>query len=287
MDWLRYLIIGVPLLFISGCQNVDPVVYDRTGGGQWAQQIATEVFADTGMDEIAFEALIRTLAHEAMANWGDQKSASRREYVKYTNNYRTRVFVNFDHGKIHVETLDRSNLRAAIVETLLTPDDPSQVDLFSASDVPTGKEPVLYGQVVDHQGQPIRWPWRAEKYADYLLQNQLSRRTGSHGTVYAVDFDLVQNHMQQRQYQYASLVKQHPRKYAVEESLIYAIMRTESSFNPYAVSPANAYGLMQVVPATAGRDVFRLVHGRRGQPSRPLPVPVECLQHIACTTVIG
>ncbi|MFT1659470.1 transglycosylase SLT domain-containing protein, partial [Vibrio cholerae] len=39
-------------------------------------------------------------------------------------------------------------------------------------------------------------------------------------------------------------------------------------FNPYAVSWANAYGLKQVVPKTAGRDVFKLVKNRSGEPRR-------------------
>jgi soluble lytic murein transglycosylase len=39
----------------------------------------------------------------------------------------------------------------------------------------------------------------------------------------------------------------------VEPALIYAVMREESAFDPEAVSPANAYGLMQVISPTARR----------------------------------
>jgi len=42
----------------------------------------------------------------------------------------------------------------------------------------------------------------------------------------------------------------------VEKSIIYAIARQESAFNPAVVSPANAYGLMQVTP-DAGKDVCK------------------------------
>jgi soluble lytic murein transglycosylase len=40
---------------------------------------------------------------------------------------------------------------------------------------------------------------------------------------------------------------------AVDPALAYAVMREESAFDPDAVSPANAYGLMQVISPTARR----------------------------------
>ncbi|MCV5855917.1 transglycosylase SLT domain-containing protein, partial [Escherichia coli] len=84
---------------------------------------------------------------------------------------------------------------------------------------------------------------------------------------YYVEIPMVEDHFSQRSYQYADIVRRASKKYDIPEDLIYAIIKTESSFNPYAVSWANAYGLMQVVPKTAGRDVFKLVKNKSGQPS--------------------
>jgi soluble lytic murein transglycosylase-like protein len=41
------------------------------------------------------------------------------------------------------------------------------------------------------------------------------------------------------------------KKLGIEESLLYGISRQESLFDPKAKSPANAFGLMQVIPPTA------------------------------------
>lgn len=82
-----------------------------------------------------------------------------------------------------------------------------------------------------------------------------------------VTIQLVPNHLDKRAHKYLPLVRKSAARYGVEESLILAIMQTESSFNPYAVSRSDALGLMQVVQHTAGKDVFKL-KGKSGQPSR-------------------
>ncbi len=47
------------------------------------------------------------------------------------------------------------------------------------------------------------------------------------------------------------LVEQYARQHRLDVSLVHAVIRAESSYNPRAVSPAGAIGLMQIMPATA------------------------------------
>lgn len=225
-------------------------------------------------DTNGFDILMGQFANNIENIWGMKEVliAGPKDYVKYTDSYLTRSHINFDAGTITIETISgtepAAHLRRAIVTTLLMGDDPGSVDLYSdANDVQISKEPFLYGQVVDHTGQPIRWQGRAEKFADYLLRTQLKRRSTGLKVVYSVTLNLVPNHLDKRAHKYIGMVRKASKKYGIDESLILAIMQTESSFNPYAVSHSDALGLMQVVQHSAGLDVFRS-QGRWGKPSR-------------------
>lgn len=51
---------------------------------------------------------------------------------------------------------------------------------------------------------------------------------------------------------YGELIDRAARRHQVDGLLLASIMEAESGFNPYAISPQGALGLMQVMPETAG-----------------------------------
>ncbi len=50
---------------------------------------------------------------------------------------------------------------------------------------------------------------------------------------------------------YDDLIQHHARQNGVRADLVRAVIQVESAFNPHAVSPKGAQGLMQLMPATA------------------------------------
>ncbi|HEA25830.1 MAG TPA: DUF3393 domain-containing protein [Ectothiorhodospiraceae bacterium] len=210
--------------------------------------------------------------------WGNREiiTPSNKRYVKYTENYKSRAIVHFDKGLVTVETLDQKqsqqSLQRAIVSTLLTPDDPRAVDLYSAKKIKLSGRPYLHGLIEDQKGRTVDGPKTAESYAKYLLSNRYKTRTvktakGSE-KVHYVQFKMVSDYQNRQAQNYKSDVVKYSKRFGVSKSLIFAIMKTESAFNPFAVSSAPAYGLMQIVPSTAGIDSYEFVKGYKHTPSK-------------------
>jgi len=275
------LALGVLLGWLSGCNSVSyeewiAVAEDPSRAGDLLER--KSIYYATHPERLSadlkdFERRLKAFRRQIDALWGRDadSEAGPKDYVKYTDQYYNRAHVDFAAGEVIVETIapdsQRRYLKKAIVTTLLTPDDSRQVDLFSEADPGAGGTPFLYKQVVDHLKQPVVNRQQAEGYASYLVENQAGKVIIGKRQGLRVVFPLVPSHDDIRAYKYADLVRQSSRKYNVTQSLIYGVIKTESSFNPFAVSHAPAYGLMQIVPSTAGRDVFERVKKIKGQPT--------------------
>ncbi|BFU96099.1 MAG: Membrane-bound lytic murein transglycosylase C [Nitrospira sp.] len=246
---------------------------------QYAQD-PDRLLSDLRAAQRDFQTLYKALNGKVAEKWGQKevKLPEKKKYVKYTHSYKSRAIVDFDKAEITVETLDtsdsRKSLNRAIATTLLTPQDPRTVDLFSDKEIPVTaeEEPYLLGLVLDQQNKPIRTPEAADSFADYLVEKKAATRTidqnGSKKQATYVTMKMVANLSQKQAEKYRPYVMRFAEQYKMSPSLVFAIMRTESNFNPYAVSPVPAYGLMQLVPTSGGREAYRRAKRQDVTPTR-------------------
>lgn len=302
---LCWLFVLTSALYTSGCETTDRaltaagrVARGQTGraiidlaSGKDPAQIAKKRLDQYARDPDAllrdvreakkdFEAILAVLGVNVGKTWGTKEVQlpERKKYVKYTQNYKSRAIVNFDSGEILVETLDdqdpQRSLKNAVITTILTPEDPRAVDLFSDKEIvlTDDKAPYLLGLVLDQQNRPMRTPEEAEPFAAYLLEKKSGTRMidqdGTKKTAHFVTMAMVSNLAVKQADKYRPLVHQFAQQYDISPSLVFAIIRTESNFNPYAVSSAPAYGLMQLVPTSGGREAYRRAKGKDVAPSR-------------------
>ncbi|ADU64890.1 Lytic transglycosylase catalytic [Desulfurispirillum indicum S5] len=273
----RAVLLSLALLPLSGCSSREVRRHFEQMGKAAVDEGLDTISSgipstgNTVMDELVRQQF-RQLADRLRAKWGDERIASPTEYVKYTDDYNTRAIVNFETGSIRVETIASDNprtvLEKAIITTLLTPEDPGKVDLLSDRAVEVGSQPFLYNLVLDHEGQPIRWEWRAQQYASYLIQTAYQQDRSQSLVRHFVSFAMVDGYQSNQQRHYQEYVSTNSQRFGIRQPLIYAIMEAESSFNPHAMSHIPAYGLMQIVPTTAGRDSHELIYGQPGTPTK-------------------
>ena len=268
---------GRDVLAIIG--GKDPAKIAKQRLDSYAQN-PEQLLKDLRAAQREFQTLYDALTGNVREKWGSKevRLPEKKKYVKYTQNYRSRAIVDFDRGQITVETVDGTNPKAslsrAIVVTLLTPQDPRVVDVFSDKEVPVdqAEEPYLLGLVLDEEGKPVRTQAEAEAFAAYLLEKKSGTRViepdGSKKQATFVTINMVVNLPQKQAEKYRSVVLRYAEQYKMSPSLVFAIIRTESNFNPYAVSPVPAYGLMQLVPTSGGREAYRRAKGEDVAPTR-------------------
>jgi membrane-bound lytic murein transglycosylase C len=225
-----------------------------------------------------FDKLMNALSGNVEKKWGKKETQlpGRKTYVKYNKQYKSRAIVDFERGEISVETLDQNadaSLKNAIITTLLTPEDPASVDVFSDSAINLNSKssPFLLGLVLNDAGQEIKTRESAASFADKMLAQTRTRKiqtdSGEKSVRYIV-IRMVANFEDQKAQKYLQTVRKYAKQYNVSPSLVLGVIRTESSFNPHAVSGAPAYGLMQLVPTSGGREAYRRAKNQDIVPSR-------------------
>ncbi|MDX1352028.1 MAG: murein transglycosylase domain-containing protein [Thiomicrorhabdus sp.] len=160
-----------------------------------------------------------------------------------------------------------SAMQKALARLLVLPKQLNADDVISSDAINTSLKPYLYGKALNQYKKPIRYPAQAYRYAEYLLVNHTKQVEDEQGGFTVISIPLTEQLLPDSIKNYQAWVNEYATKYRVSAELIFAIMHVESAFNPRAVSQSNALGLMQVKANAAGRDVYRHIDQRAGQPS--------------------
>ncbi len=213
--------------------------------------------------------------------WKEAEVSTKKKWVEYSEDYKIKKAVDFEKGEIKVEIRDikkpSKKVLAKILMDLITEDTKKafERDKLSqriekritkkAKHLKKGKvkpKPILLNVVVDKKRPD---PEDISRAVVSLLKSgkiveKPSKLKGE--KVYSFKVKLPPKRFIRKAREYKPVVEQYSKKYKLDHALIFAIIHTESSFNPLARSPVPAYGLMQIVPSTAGKDATRLIYGK-------------------------
>lgn len=221
----------------------------------------------------AYNAFVKKMS----ALWGEENvtESTQTNWVEYYDDGKTRSNVDFENGEATIEIiLDEDTSQASgeeeqsIIENkvensvkrlLITKGKTKDYDTPMEKAVPLQSEAVLENQVQTPSGKMVTEETVEEdaKEIAAAMVPEVKTIKGSDGKerkVVTVKLDLVPDHLRTRAEQYKNEVEKYCNMYDLEPALVYAVIQTESAFNPKAKSHVPAYGLMQIVPNSAGKD---------------------------------
>lgn len=197
---------------------------------------------------------------------GNVKESTQKDWVEYSDDGNSRSSVDFEKGEATIEIIQEKGkpvdtealektLKMLLTNRGKTKDYDSKVEKAK----PLQEKPVLENQVKTPSGEVV-----TEKTIDKDVKEIVKTTKPEVKTVKGTDnvvrevvtikLDLVPDQIKIRAEQYVKEVQKYCQKWDVDPALAFAIMQTESSFNPKAKSYVPAFGLMQIVPKTAGAD---------------------------------
>lgn len=136
----------------------------------------------------------------------------------------------------------------------------------------SNRSPLLLDQIRNPDGSKVEYE-EVVDFAEKVVNIRSVRKKnivggdGIRRQSVTVAFNLAPNHLEIRAKTFYPMVKVSAEKHQLDPSLIMGIIHTESMFNPRARSRTPAFGLMQLVPKTGGREAYAELFGSWETPS--------------------
>lgn len=226
--------------------------------------------------EEAYKEEFNKFKKEMKEKWGDFRERSKKQWVEYKEDGDYRLSVDFEKGEGKVEVLADSPEEAEEAEQQMDEKVNKALEAkptregFETEKLPNkevSEEPALEGQLPKDQHEST------EEHAEKLAETETKTKKvkgddGETRYVVYVDFSLADDHLQKRARKVEEEVYKFAQENKLDPALVFAIIHTESYYNPTAASHANAYGLMQLVPSSGGRDAYKAAFNDDGVPTK-------------------
>lgn len=201
--------------------------------------------------------------------WPEAELSSAKKLINYSKDLKTKSIIDFKNNEVIISQIS-TNKKDAEKKLLKTLQKTLNLDTQEAF-----KNNILE-QKIDRLSNNYKYIKKAKPDKIKLLdikekaKSIYSQKTNidkikiiKKGNIYQVKYKLPKNSTYRRSLKYLPLAKSNASRFKLKANWLLAIMHTESSFNPMAKSYVPAYGLMQIVPRTAGIDSYKSLYKKR------------------------
>lgn len=269
------------LLSLLGCSlSVSSLHAENNFDGWKRQQMSDFEQSKNEFEKYKREikAALKEYKRKTAGIWGrDNVIPDKTNWVSYIDDLDQRSVVDFENGSIEVEvaipadqSIDDNQARKKLEQTLIKAmkmgDDKRPIQQIAQQPVsqPDNKA-VLQGQISMPGGttaKPDDYVRLAQQSASNANKKTLRGDDGKTRIVYQANLRLVPEHIRIRASKYQPLVEKYAAQHNMPVPVIFAVIETESMFNPTARSGAPAFGLMQLVPTSGARDAYKYLYNK-------------------------
>jgi len=224
---------------------------------------------------------IQNYKDELIQVWDEPKLTTKNNLISYSPDKKTRTNIDFKNEEIILQTIANNpeeanrKLKTALAKAVtidtksLYQNDPLQKKLSRIArpskiiTSPINSKPIL--SPIIFQKPPTKKSVRAyvDKHIKYKNVKITKSKKVKHSRIYTSRIKMPSHTIIKRSKIYYDTVKKESIRHKVPLPLIFAVIHSESSFNPLAKSHAPAFGLMQIVPKTAGRDAYKFLYNKK------------------------
>ncbi|MFC2073657.1 transglycosylase SLT domain-containing protein [Campylobacterota bacterium] len=198
------------------------------------------------------------------AFWPEADLGNAKKLVSYSKDLMTKRVIDFEKNKITIAKIssDKESAQEQLFKELDKTLELDNLQVFSESQLE---------QEINMISKRSKYVKTAKLDGQKLLKTPITDTSIKHKDItlvkedntYKLTYDLPKDSTYKRSFSYLAVAKSNAQRFRLQAQWLLAIMHCESSFNPMARSWVPAYGLMQIVPKSAGIDAYYFLYKKR------------------------
>jgi membrane-bound lytic murein transglycosylase C len=266
---MKFTLHKILLFTLLSWTNISALTYEEYSANEKQQYInyTTTLNKEFKAYKKAYKEAFNEFKKDLKNHWKQPKITSKHKFVEYSKDLKSRKIVDYKKQNITLEViannekeakekftkmfdylLDEDVLQATkndIVEKLV------RKKLHKKDTTIKSNQKIIADMINTQQRQQLKKKIQYKNFKTIKYKKNI---------IYKLTIKLPSKSFLKKAKKYNKNVLTNSKIQNIPPELIYAIIHSESSFNPMARSYVPAFGLMQIVPRTAGRDTYKYLY---------------------------
>lgn len=217
----------------------------------------------------AYDKSLESYKKEILDIWPTAEISTKHKFVQYNEDYSSKKSIDYEQQNIEIEVVAKDEqearnkiqiaLKDLVEEDVRNAYEKDQLEhkineTLKQTPVVESKEKLI-GDVLSVEEK--------KNFIEVAKKEPLVTTSHDNKTIYKLNVKLPSEALIKKAQQFRQSVDVYSSKNEIDKELVYAVIHSESSFNPMARSHIPAFGLMQIVPQSAGVDTYHFLYGEK------------------------